>query len=149
MRAIVQRVHAASVEVDGEEIGRIGSGLCVFIGAGKADSPRDLSYIADKIVHLRVFPDDCGKMSRCLLDVAGGVLAISQFTVYGDVRRGRRPSFDAAMAPEPARHAFDDVVAQIRDHGVEVATGRFAAAMRVQVDNDGPVSILIDSAKAF
>ncbi len=149
MRAIVQRVHAASVEVDGEEIGRVDRGLCVFVGAGKHDQPSDLSYIANKIVNLRIFPDEQGKMSLCVKDVAGGVLAISQFTVYGDVRRGRRPSFDAAMAPAPAREAFDEVVSMIRDRGVDVATGRFAASMRVRVDNDGPVSILIDSAKDF
>jgi D-tyrosyl-tRNA(Tyr) deacylase len=149
MRAIAQRVHGAEVEVDGEVVGRIGRGLCVFVGAGKADEDDDLRYMADKLVGLRVFPDEQGKMSRSLLDVGGGALLISQFTVYGDVRRGRRPSFDAAMPPALAEEAYLRFVELVRQRGVEVATGRFAAAMRVRVDNDGPVSILIDSHKTF
>jgi D-tyrosyl-tRNA(Tyr) deacylase len=149
MRAIVQRVFSARVEVDDQLVGSIGPGLCCFVGAGKRDAERDAGYVADKIVGLRVFPDDQGKMSRSLVDVGGEVLLVSQFTVYGDVRRGRRPSFDGAMHPDEARAAFDRFVQRVRDHGVPVATGQFAAKMRVLVDNDGPVSILIDSEKGF
>ncbi len=149
MRAVVQRVHAARVEVDGEVVGAIERGLCAFVGAGKDDGDADLAYAADKILGLRVFPDAAGKMSLALADVGGAVLAVSQFTVYGDMRRGRRPSFDAAMPPEPARAAFDRFVSLLRERGATVATGRFAANMRVLVDNDGPVTILIDSKKSF
>jgi D-tyrosyl-tRNA(Tyr) deacylase len=149
VRAVVQRVRAAHVEVAGETVGRIGVGLCAFVGAGKADDERALVYTADKIVGLRIFPDDEGKMNLTVRDVGGAVLAVSQFTVYGDVRRGRRPSFEAAMAPEDARGAYERLVALLRERGVPVETGRFAADMRVVVDNDGPVTILVDSDKTF
>lgn len=148
MRAVVQRVTSARVEVDGEIVGAIGLGLCVFAGAGKGDLEGDLRYVADKIAHLRIFPDEHGKMSRSVVDVGGEVLLVSQFTVYGDTRKGRRPSFDPAMPPEPARAAFDALVAMVRER-VPVQTGRFAAAMRVCVDNDGPVTILVDSRRGF
>ena len=149
MRAVVQRVRSAEVEVAGEVVGRIGLGLCAFVGAGKGDDDRALSYVADKIVGLRVFEDDAGKMNLTVRDVGGALLAVSQFTVYGDVRRGRRPSFDAAMPPEEARAAYDRFVALLRERDVPVETGRFAAEMRVFVDNHGPVTILIDSDKTF
>jgi D-tyrosyl-tRNA(Tyr) deacylase len=149
MRAVVQRVYGARVEVAGEIVGAIERGLCAFVGAGKDDRDEDLAYTADKIVNLRVFPDDLGKMSCSVLDVGGAILAISQFTVYGDMRRGRRPSFDGAMHPILARDAFERFLASLRSHGVTVATGQFAADMRVSVDNDGPVTILIDSKKSF
>ncbi|MBW2457688.1 MAG: D-tyrosyl-tRNA(Tyr) deacylase [Deltaproteobacteria bacterium] len=149
MRAVIQRVFTARVEVDDEVVGRIDRGLCVFLGAGKDDEPRDRAAMADKLVGLRVFPDDHGKMSRSVADVGGAVLLVSQFTVYGDVRRGRRPSFDGAMAPELAETTYDQVVAMVRERGVTVATGRFAAMMRVVVDNDGPVTILVDTQKTF
>lgn len=148
-RAVVQRVQRASVEVAGQVVAAIGRGLCCFIGAGAGDDDDDLGYIADKIVALRVFPDDAGKMNLSVAEIGGAVLAVSQFTVYGDVRRGRRPSFAHAMAPGAARAAFDRVVTMLTDKGVEVATGRFGADMRVVVDNDGPVTILVDSTKLF
>jgi D-tyrosyl-tRNA(Tyr) deacylase len=149
MRAVVQRVNAARVEVAGEVVGRIARGLCLFVGAGKGDEERDLVYTADKIAGLRIFVDDDGKMNRTIGEVGGAVLAVSQFTVYGDVRRGRRPGFDAAMPPAEARATYDRFCALLREHGLEVETGRFAADMRVLVDNDGPVTILIDSKKQF
>jgi D-tyrosyl-tRNA(Tyr) deacylase len=149
VRAIVQRVWAASVEVDGETVGSIERGLCVFVGAGKDDVERDLLYTANKIVSLRIFSDDDGKMNLTVKDVGGAVLAVSQFTVYGDVRKGRRPSFAAAMPPDDARAVYGRFVEMLEALDVRVATGRFAAHMRVQVDNDGPVSILVDSKKGF
>ncbi|MBI4952479.1 MAG: D-tyrosyl-tRNA(Tyr) deacylase [Myxococcales bacterium] len=149
MRAVVQRVSAARVEVAGETVGAIERGLCAFVGAGRDDTAADVTFLADKLATLRVFPDAQGKMSLAVGDVGGAVLVVSQFTLYGDVRRGRRPSFDAAMAPEPARALCDAVVAALRARGLTVATGRFAADMRVVVDNDGPVTILVDSRKAF
>ena len=149
MRAVVQRVRRASVTVAGKVIGQIGPGLCAFVGAGQEDADKDLAYTADKIVNLRIFNDEAGKMNRSVQDVGGGVLIISQFTVYGDVRRGRRPSFDPAMPPEQAREAYRRLVTMVRERGAEVATGEFAANMQVMVDNDGPVTILIDSRKEF
>lgn len=149
MRAVVQRVHRAQVTVQGQTVGAIDRGLVAFIGAGRDDTERDVDYVADKIAGLRVFEDDAGRMSRSVLDVAGSVLAVSQFTVYGDVRRGRRPSFDGALEPEAAKELFDRCVVRLRDHGVSVQTGQFRAMMRVLVDNDGPVTILIDSRKEF
>ncbi|MSP23818.1 MAG: D-tyrosyl-tRNA(Tyr) deacylase [Myxococcales bacterium] len=149
MRAVVQRVVAARVEVAGELVGSISRGLCVFVGAGKDDLEADLASTASRIVHMRIFPDPKGKLGLSVKDIGGSVLVVSQFTVYGDMRRGRRPSFDAAMHPIPARDAYERFVALLRAHDVFVATGRFAADMRVFVDNDGPVTILVDSAKAF
>lgn len=149
MRAVVQRVRAARVEVAGEVVGSIETGLCAFVAAGRDDREADLVYLADKIVGLRIFEDDDGKMNRSLGEVGGGVLAISQFTLFGDARRGRRPSFSAAMPPDEARACFEHFVALLGARQVEVATGRFQADMRVLVDNDGPVTILLDSAKAF
>jgi D-aminoacyl-tRNA deacylase len=149
MRAVVQRVVAARVEVDGAVVGAVERGLCAFIGAGDGDGGRDVAYVADKIAGLRIFEDAGGKMNRSVLEVGGAVLAISQFTIFGDTRRGRRPSFAGAMAPEPARACFEAVVAALRERGLTVATGRFGAHMRVVVDNDGPVTVLIDSRKAF
>ena len=148
-RAVVQRAHAARVEVSGQIVGQIARGLCCFIAAGQDDSDKDLAYIADKIVGLRIFSDDEGKMNRSVSDVEGAVLAVSQFTLYGDVRKGRRPSFVRAMHPERAKEAFEAVVERLREHGVPVQTGEFGAAMRVVVDGDGPVTILIDSHKLF
>lgn len=149
MRAVVQRVFSARVEVEGEVVGAIGRGLCAFVGAGKDDDERDLAAIAEKLVHLRIFQDEHGKMSRSVLDVGGAVLAVSQFTVFGDVRRGRRPSFEGAMLPDEARGAFARFLGVLRATGVPVETGRFAADMRVLVDNDGPITILLDSKKTF
>ena len=149
MRAVVQRVNCARVEVDGCVVGEIGRGLTAFIGAGAGDTENDARVIVSKLVGLRVFPDLQDKMSLSITDVQGSVLAISQFTVFGDVRRGRRPSFDGAMEPVEAQRLFDMVVGGIRDMGINVETGRFRAMMRVLVDNDGPVTILIDSRKVF
>jgi len=149
MRAVVQRARAARLQVGDELVGEIGPGLVAFVGAGKGDTDRDLAYVADKIVHLRVLGDDAGKMNRSVLDTGDSVLIVSQFTVYGDVRRGRRPGFDEAMPPAEAERAYQRFVDMVRASGVRVATGRFQAAMRVLVDNDGPVTILIDSARRF
>lgn len=149
MRAIVQRVHSARVEVAGRVCGQIEHGLCAFIGASKEDDAADMRYLVDKLTGLRVFRDDSGKMSRSVQDVNGGILAISQFTVFGDVRRGRRPSFSGAMSPELARPAFATFLELLRQKHPQTETGEFGADMRVVVDNDGPVSILIDSAKTF
>ncbi len=149
MRAVVQRVRAARVEVDGAVVGAIGPGLVAFVGTCQTDEEADLRYVADKIVGLRVFGDDAGKMNLALADVGGELLAVSQFTVYGDVRRGRRPSFAHAQEPEKAARAYQRFVELTRERGIAVNTGRFGAMMRVVVDNDGPVTILIDSSKLF
>ncbi|MBI5537614.1 MAG: D-tyrosyl-tRNA(Tyr) deacylase [Deltaproteobacteria bacterium] len=149
MRAVVQRVLSARVEVEQATVGAIERGLVVFLGAGQGDTERDVEYVADKVAGLRVFEDDLGKMSRSVQDVGGSVLAVSQFTVFGDVRRGKRPSFDQALEPVEAERLFNLFVARLGLAGVRVETGRFRAMMRVIVDNDGPVTILIDSRKMF
>jgi D-tyrosyl-tRNA(Tyr) deacylase len=148
-RAVVQRVTAARVEVDGDIVGSIEHGLCCFIGAGEGDTDKDLKYIASKIASLRIFSDEADKMNLSVGDIGGAVLAVSQFTLYGDVRKGRRPSFVRAMHPDQARDAYERIVALLREYGLEVQTGRFGASMRVLVDNDGPVTILVDSRKRF
>jgi D-aminoacyl-tRNA deacylase len=149
MRAVVQRVRSAWVLVDGVEVGRIGVGVLVYIGVTGADGPADVKYIAGKVVESRIFEDEAGKMNRALADVGGQILAVSQFTLYGDCRRGRRPSFDQA-APAPAgRLLFDDVVREMRALGVTVATGIFQAHMLVESVNDGPVTMLLDSQRLF
>lgn len=149
MRAVVQRALAARVEVGGEVVGEIGLGLVAFVGAAKDDADADADYVANKVAGLRVFHDDAGKMARALADVGGGLLAISQFTLFGDVRRGLRPGFDGAMEPVRAEALYERFVAGVRARGIAVATGRFRADMRVFVDNDGPVTILIDSKRTF
>jgi D-tyrosyl-tRNA(Tyr) deacylase len=146
MRAVVQRVTAARVEVAGEVVGKIARGLVAFVGIGKGDTETDAEYVVDKIIALRIFEDDQGKMNRALADVAGGLLIVSQFTLYGDVRRGRRPGFDNAMPPEPAEQLYDRLVAIAKSRHPIVETGRFRADMRVLVDNDGPVTLLVDTA---
>lgn len=136
--------------VDGETTGQIEAGLCVLIGAGEGDSEDDARYIADKIANLRIFADDDGKMNRSVLDIGGGVLAVSQFTLYGDARKGRRPSFVHALEPAEAERLYQYVVEQLRAAGVShVGTGVFRAMMQVELVNDGPVTILLDSRKAF
>lgn len=147
MRAVVQRVRAARVEVAGQAIAAIGPGLVAFVGAGKGDGEQDLSYVARKIAGLRIFEDEAGKMNRAVTEAGGAVLLVSQFTLYGDVRRGRRPSFEQAMAPELAAPLFERLVERVRTQVGEVARGQFRAHMRVLVDNDGPVTILVDSRK--
>ena len=149
MRAVVQRALAARVEVGGEVVGEIGRGLVAFVGAAKDDTDADADYVANKVAGLRIFNDDAGKMARALADVGGGLLAISQFTLFGDVRRGLRPGFDGAMEPARAEQLYERFVAGVRSRGLPVATGRFRADMRVLVDNDGPVTLLIDSKRTF
>lgn len=154
MRAVVQRVTRASVTVVSEAgahvTGSIDRGLAVLLGAGAGDGPTDLSYIVDKIVHLRIFADDAGKMNRSVLDVGGGVLVVSQFTLFGDVRQGRRPAFTAALEPVAAKALYLQSLDAIRAAGVSrVEAGEFAADMRVELVNDGPVTILLDSRKVF
>jgi len=150
MRAVVQRCRRASVTVDDAIVGAIGPGLVVLLAAGRGDGDGDLAYVVDKLVNLRIFADDAGKMNRSVLDCAGGVLLISQFTLYGDVRNGRRPAFRDALEPVAAEALYDRAVAAVRAAGVTaVATGAFRADMQVELVNDGPVTILIDSKKTF
>jgi D-tyrosyl-tRNA(Tyr) deacylase len=146
MRAVVQRVAWAKVEVDGETIGAIDEGLLVYLGAGKGDGDDDRAYVLSKVLGLRIF-EASGKMDRSVVDVGGSLLVVSQFTLYGDVTKGRRPSFDGAMAPEEAEKAYDAFVRDARATGIEVETGRFRAMMKVSSSNDGPVTIWIDSAR--
>ena len=146
MRAVVQRVSSARVEVDGETVGQIERGLLVFLGFGRGDTEEDRAWVLSRIATLRVFPDEAGKMSLSVEDVGGAVLLVSQFTLYGDVRRGRRPSFDDAMPPDEAQQAFESAVREARALGLRVETGRFRAEMHVHSCTDGPVTIWIDSA---
>jgi D-tyrosyl-tRNA(Tyr) deacylase len=146
VRAVVQRVRSARVEVGGQVVGSIDRGLLVYLGVGRADTEADGAWTMSKIVGLRIFEDDAGKMSRAVTDVGGALLVVSQFTLYGDVRRGRRPSFDEAMPPEAAERAYEAAVAEARKLGVPVETGRFRAEMLVHSVNDGPVTLWIDSA---
>jgi D-tyrosyl-tRNA(Tyr) deacylase len=150
MRAVVQRVTRARVSVEGAEVGAIEHGLLVLLGAGEGDGDSDLAYIVEKVVNLRIFSDDDGKMNRSVLDVAGGVLVVSQFTLYGDARKGRRPAFVAALEPRRARELYEKSLVDIAVAGVApVAGGIFAADMQVELVNDGPVTILLDSRKHF
>jgi len=149
MRAVVQRVLRASVTVDGQVVGSIGRGLCALIGVGKADSERDIASLVHKLCMLRIFKDADEKMNLSLGDVGGELLAVSQFTLFGDARRGHRPSFTDAMEPEGAARLFDRVCQEVRERGIPVATGRFGASMQVELVNDGPVTILLDTQKLF
>lgn len=149
MRCVVQRVKAASVTVAGETVGKIGPGFMVLIGVSTEDTETDLRYMADKVPNLRVFEDAEDKMNLSLKDVGGAILAVSQFTLYGDARGGRRPSFIAAARPEEANALYEQLVAAWRAQGIQVATGRFRTHMEVQLINDGPVTILLDSTKTF
>jgi len=149
VRAVVQRVSRAKVTVNGDIAGEIGRGLLVLLGVAAADAHVDADYLADKIIGLRIFEDSGGKMNLSLAEVEGAVLALSQFTLYGDVRRGRRPSFDAAAAPQPARELYEYFVEKIRAAGIRCETGKFQEMMQVELVNEGPVTILLDSTKAF
>jgi D-tyrosyl-tRNA(Tyr) deacylase len=149
MRAVVQRVSRAKVTVNDWTAGEIGIGLLVLLGVGQSDSEADATYLAEKIAGLRIFEDSDGKMNRSVLDVGGSVLAVSQFTLYGDVRRGKRPSFDAAAPPDPARSLYEFFVERIQTAGIRCETGRFQEMMQVELVNEGPVTILLDSSKAF
>ena len=149
MRAVVQRVSRATVTIDEKVTGEIGHGLLVLLGVGQSDNESDAEYCAKKICGLRIFEDDQGKINRSLLDGGGSVLAVSQFTLYGDVRRGKRPSFDAAARPEGAKRLYEYFVEKIRAAGLHCETGRFQEMMHVALVNEGPVTILIDSEKKF
>jgi D-tyrosyl-tRNA(Tyr) deacylase len=150
MRAVVQRVLRAKVTVEGRVTGAIERGLLVLLGAGDGDGAPDLQYIVDKIVNLRIFADDAGKMNRSVLDLGGGVLVVSQFTLYGDARQGRRPAFTGALEPVAAKMLYEQALDAIRAAGVmRVEAGQFAADMAVELVNDGPVTILLDSRKGF
>ena len=149
MRAVVQRVSRAKVTVAGEIAGEIGLGLLVLLGVGREDSEANADYLAEKIVGLRIFEDDGGKMNRSVLDVGGAVLVVSQFTLYGDARKGKRPSFDDAAPPQRARELYEYFVEKIRSAGLRCATGRFQEMMAVELVNEGPVTILLDSTKIF
>lgn len=145
MRAVIQRVTSARVQVDGAIVGEIDAGLLVFLGVSKTDSEKDAVFLAEKIVNLRIFADDAGKMNRSLMESGGALLAVSQFTLYGDTRKGRRPGFDAAAPAEVARALYESFVAAVRSTGVPVETGVFQAHMAVSLVNDGPVTLLVES----
>jgi D-tyrosyl-tRNA(Tyr) deacylase len=149
MRAVVQRVSRAKVTIKGSTSGEIGQGLLVLLGVGSQDTEADVNYLAEKVAGLRIFEDEAGKMNRSVRDAGGSVLAVSQFTLYGDVRRGKRPSFDAAASPDLARRLYELFVAQIQAAGLRCETGRFQEMMRVELVNEGPVTILVDSEKTF
>ena len=147
MRAVIQRVNNASVTVSGKVIGKIGKGLLVFLGVGEGDTEADLKYIADKTVGLRIFSDTDDKMNLSVGDIGGEVLVVSQFTLYGDCRKGKRPSFTASMEPNGAKKMYEDFIKMIESNGIKTAHGEFGADMQVSILNDGPVTILLDSSK--
>lgn len=145
MKAVVQRVTQARVETGGAVVGEIGPGLLVLLGVGKPDTEADSAFLAAKIAGLRIFSDEAGKMNRSLLDTGGAMLAVSQFTLYGDCRKGRRPSFDAAAPPDQARALYEHFIAAARSTGLRVETGIFQADMAVSLTNDGPVTLIVES----
>jgi D-aminoacyl-tRNA deacylase len=149
MRAVVQRASRACVKVDGELTGEIAKGLLVLLGVAEQDGEADAEYLAEKVSGLRIFEDEAGKMNLSVAEVGGAVLAVSQFTLFGDVRRGKRPSFTAAAPPEQAKTLYQHFVKRIRDHGLHCETGRFQEMMEVELVNSGPVTILLDSKKMF
>ena len=149
MRAVVQRVNHAQVSVDGSVVGKVELGLCVFVGVGRDDGEPDATALADKVVGLRIFEDDAQKMNASVIDVGGALLAVSQFTLFGDVRKGKRPSFTEALEPVRAEALFERFCEECRTRGARVDTGRFRTHMLVSLENDGPVTILIDTKRAF
>lgn len=146
MRALIQRVARAAVSVEEREVGAIGPGLVVFLGVAHEDTEADAQYLVDKTVNLRIFADDSGRFNRSALDSGAEFLVVSQFTLYGDTRRGRRPDFTGAASPEIAQRLYDHAVSLLRDKGLNVATGEFQAYMQVTLQNDGPVTLMLDSA---
>lgn len=149
MKIVLQRVKKASVVVGDEVVGHINRGLCLLVGVEKGDTEEDIRFLTKKIVELRIFPDDAGKMNLSVRDISAGILAISQFTLAGSVKKGRRPSFDKAEEPERAEELFDLFVKHLREHGVVVETGVFAAMMDVKIVNDGPVTFVLESRKSI
>jgi D-tyrosyl-tRNA(Tyr) deacylase len=149
MRAIIQRVKSAQVCVDGRLTGKIGKGLLVLLGVGRGDGENDLSYLASKIPELRIFEDDSGKFNRSLREISGEMLVVSQFTLYGDCRKGRRPSFTEAEEPNIANNLYERFVSKLRGQGISVQTGEFQAHMEVHLINDGPVTLLLDSKQTY
>ena len=145
MRAVLQRVSRARVTVGDETVGEIGRGLLVLLGVGRSDSEADADYLAEKIAGLRVFEDEDGKMNRALADAGGAMLVVSQFTLYGDVRKGKRPSFDGAAPPDEAKKLYEYFVERVRATGMKCETGRFREMMRVELVNEGPVTLMVDS----
>ena len=149
MRAVVQRVKESKVEVDGKSVGAIGPGLLIFLGVGEDDSEKDCDYLSNKIAHLRIFPDRDDLMNFSLIDTGGSALVVSQFTLWGDCRKGRRPSFVRAARPEKAEDLYERFIGLLKEKGIDVATGQFQAMMDVSLINDGPVTLMLDSSKAF
>lgn len=149
MRAVVQRVSEASVKVEGNIVGEIDKGLLILLGVGEEDNEKDLEYMVDKILGLRIFEDDNGKMNLSLLDIGGEILVVSQFTLYGDVRKGKRPSFSTSAHPDKAKKIYNQFVERCKDKGIRTEKGIFGANMEVNLLNNGPVTILIDSKKTF
>jgi len=145
MRAVLQRVTRASVKVDGQIMGQIGAGLLVLLGVAKGDGEADVRYLLEKIPSLRIFSDEQGKMNRSITELGGGVLLVSQFTLLGDTEKGRRPGFDQAAPPDVARTLYEQVVAGLKQRGLTVEAGRFGAYMKVSLENDGPVTFILDS----
>ncbi len=145
MRAVIQRVTSAEVRIEGEVVGRIGKGLLVLVGMGKGDGESDLSYMVSKIPDLRIFEDEAGKFNRSLRETGGAMLIVSQFTLYGDCRKGRRPSFTDAEDPPVAKPLYDRFVSRMKDQGIPIETGEFQAKMEVHLVNDGPVTLWLDS----
>lgn len=149
MRAVVQRASRARVTVDAKVAGEIGSGMLVFLGVGREDGEKDAEFLAEKITNLRIFPDAERKMNLSLLDAGGAMLVVSQFTLQGDCRKGRRPAFTAAALPEKAEPLYERFIARVEERGAPVASGRFGAVMEVEIVNDGPVTLLLDTSGAF
>lgn len=149
MRLVVQRVKCAHVDIEGKTVGSVGEGLMVLVGVEEGDGQEDVNYCVEKTAHLRIFEDEAGKMNRSVLDAGGGVLAVSQFTLHGDVRRGRRPSFIKAARPQTAAALYDAYCEGLRAQGLHVETGVFQADMQVYLCNDGPVTLLVDSRRCF
>lgn len=147
MRAVVQRVRCASVSVEGQVVGAIDLGLLCLVGVAAGDSTADVAYVASKVREMRIFSDEAGRMNRSVVDVGGAVLVVSQFTLLGDMRKGRRPAFDGAEAPAEARSTYEALLTELRESGLRVEAGQFQAHMVVSLENDGPVTILVDSRK--